>query len=100
MSRYLAGLAGVLLSLAGYQFADLMGSEHRAAYSFTRAAQARAVAESGIHYCAAALATPSSFRTSWARSAGARSAAFSKSLIPSTKPIAILSYCPANTSAG
>ncbi len=47
-----------LLSLAAYQFADLMTAQHREAYTFTRAAQVRAFAESGIHYAAAALSNP------------------------------------------
>jgi type II secretory pathway component PulK len=46
-----------LLSLAAYQYADLMTAQHREAYTFTRAAQVRAFAESGIHYAAAALST-------------------------------------------
>ncbi|MBY0231669.1 MAG: general secretion pathway protein GspK [Gemmataceae bacterium] len=46
----------VLLSLAAYKYSELMGSEARAASSGSRAAQARAIAESGIAYTAALLA--------------------------------------------
>jgi type II secretory pathway component PulK len=45
----------VLLSLAAYKYNDHMLSEHRAADSAVRAAQARAYAESGVHYTAAML---------------------------------------------
>lgn len=45
----------VLLTLAAYQYGEFMLSEYRAASSFTRAAQARAFAESGVHYAAAFL---------------------------------------------
>jgi hypothetical protein len=46
----------VLLSLASYQFVELMTSEYRAAESTVRAAQSRSLAISGVHYAAAALA--------------------------------------------
>ncbi len=48
----------VVLSLAAYQYSDLMTSEYKASASFTRAAQARAFAESGVHYAAALLSDP------------------------------------------
>ncbi len=48
----------VILSLAAYQYSDLMMSHYKEAGSFTRAAQARAFADAGVHYAAAALATP------------------------------------------
>jgi type II secretory pathway component PulK len=48
----------VVLTLAAYQFSELMMAEFRAADSYTRSAQARALAESGIHYAAAALSNP------------------------------------------
>src|SRR5262245_39806822 len=48
--------AVVLLALAAYQYSDLMVAEYRAADSSIRAAQARAIAVSGIHFAAAALA--------------------------------------------
>jgi type II secretory pathway component PulK len=50
----------VLLTLAAYQYAELMMAEYKAVDSYQRAAQARAVAESGIHYAAALLANPGS----------------------------------------
>lgn len=48
----------VLLSLAAYQFAELMVQEYAAAQSALRAAQAKAAADSGIYYAAALLADP------------------------------------------
>ncbi|MBX7102478.1 MAG: general secretion pathway protein GspK [Gemmataceae bacterium] len=49
----------VLLSLAAYQYGELMTSELRAADSAIRAAQARSLAISGVHFAAASLADPS-----------------------------------------
>jgi type II secretory pathway component PulK len=46
----------VLLSLAAYQYSELMTAEYRAADSSVRAAQAHSFAVSGVHYIAAALA--------------------------------------------
>ena len=51
----------VILSLAAYQYSDLMSAEYQAAYSYTRTAQARAVADSGVHYTAALLSNPDTF---------------------------------------
>jgi type II secretory pathway component PulK len=45
----------VLLSLAAYQYSELMTAEYHAATSAARASQARAAAESGIWYAAALL---------------------------------------------
>jgi type II secretory pathway component PulK len=47
----------VILTLAAYQFSDLMSAENRAADSYIRAAQARALADSGVQYAAAVLAS-------------------------------------------
>jgi type II secretory pathway component PulK len=47
-----------LLTLAAYQYSQLMLAEYQAAASYTRAAQARALADSGVHYTAALLSTP------------------------------------------
>jgi type II secretory pathway component PulK len=49
------------LTLAAYQFSELMSAEYKAADSYTRAAQAHALAESGIHYVAALLSNTDSF---------------------------------------
>src|SRR5437764_13856540 len=49
-------IAVTLLALAAYQYSDLMTAEYRAADNAHRAAQARACAESGVLYAAAALA--------------------------------------------
>jgi type II secretory pathway component PulK len=51
----------VLLSLAAYQYSELMMAEYRASDSFTRQIQARALADSGIHYAAALLSNPDTF---------------------------------------
>src|SRR5204863_8942558 len=48
----------VVLTLVAYQFSDLMTAEMRAADSYTRSQQARALADSGIHYVAAIVANP------------------------------------------
>jgi DNA uptake protein ComE-like DNA-binding protein len=48
--------AVVVLSLAAYQYGELMVAEYRAADSAIRAAQSRALAVSGVHFAAAALA--------------------------------------------
>ncbi len=48
----------VLLSLAAYQFSELMMAEYKASDSYVRSAQARAYADSGVHYLAAVLASP------------------------------------------
>jgi type II secretory pathway component PulK len=50
----------VLLTLAAYQYAELMLAEYKAADSYRRSMQARAFAESGVHYTAALLANPGS----------------------------------------
>src|SRR5262249_542732 len=46
-----------LLSLAAWQYSQMMMSEFKAADAYTRAAQARAAAEAGIHYAAALLSS-------------------------------------------
>jgi type II secretory pathway component PulK len=51
----------VVLTLAAYQFTDVMTAEHRAAARTTDALQARHSAVSGVHYAAAMLADPASF---------------------------------------
>jgi DNA uptake protein ComE-like DNA-binding protein len=51
-------VAITILALAGYQYSDWMVSEYRAADNAHRAAQAKLLADSGIHYTAALLANP------------------------------------------
>jgi len=51
----------VVLTLAAYQFTDLMTAEHRAAARTTDSIQARHSAVSGIHHAAAMLADRDSF---------------------------------------
>lgn len=46
----------VVLSLAAYQFTEVMSSEYRAAYRTTDATQARLAAVSGLHFAAGMLA--------------------------------------------
>jgi hypothetical protein len=50
----------VVLTLAAYQFNELMTAEYRAADSASRAVQARIFADSGIQYTAALLSNPDS----------------------------------------
>src|SRR6516165_6163284 len=49
------------LSLAGYHYSDLMMAESKASEYAHRSVQARAFAESGIHYAAAMLANPDNY---------------------------------------
>jgi type II secretory pathway component PulK len=51
----------VVLTLAAYQYSELMMAEYKAADSYTRSAQARALADSGIHFTAAMLSNPNSY---------------------------------------
>ncbi len=51
----------VLLSLAVYQYNDLMQAEYRAADSYARATQARALADSGLNYVAMLLANQDAY---------------------------------------
>src|SRR5262245_56776113 len=48
----------VLLTLAAYQDGELMASEYKAADSYTQQTQALVLADSGIHWAAAALSNP------------------------------------------
>jgi hypothetical protein len=48
----------VLLTLAAYQYSDWMMAETRASASYTRSAQAQALADSGVNYAAAILSNP------------------------------------------
>src|SRR6516165_1557524 len=51
----------VLLSLTAYQFSDFMLAEYKAADSYLRLIQARALADSGVHYAAVLLSNPDAF---------------------------------------
>jgi type II secretory pathway component PulK len=51
----------VLLSLAAYQYSEMMMSEAKGSENALRSAQARALANSGIQYAAALLSDPTSF---------------------------------------
>src|SRR5438128_11119806 len=53
----------VLLTLAAYEYSELVTAEYRAADSYTRAGQARAMAASGVQYAAAVLSNPNSVST-------------------------------------
>src|SRR5262245_18363355 len=50
-----------LLGLAAYQYSEMMAAEYKAADSAMRAAQARALAASGVNYAAALLSNKDSF---------------------------------------
>src|SRR4051794_21404008 len=54
-------LVVAILSLAAYQYAEVMTSEYKAADAAARSAQAHAAAYAGIYYAAAMLADPSAF---------------------------------------
>jgi type II secretory pathway component PulK len=49
------------LSLAGYQFSDMMTSEYKASENSHRMVQARRIADSGIHFAAAMLSSPDNY---------------------------------------
>jgi len=51
----------VLLSLAGYQYSELMLAEYKVSEQAHRAAQSRAFADAGVHYAAAMLSNPDNF---------------------------------------
>ena len=61
----------VVLSLAAYQYGEWMTSEYQAADAYTRTAQAHALAESGVHYVAAMIATSFAANASAASTSGA-----------------------------
>src|SRR5436305_5089444 len=51
-----------LLALAAYEYSELMTSEYNAVETLSRATQARALANSGVHYAAAVLSDPNAFQ--------------------------------------
>jgi len=51
-----------LLALAAYEYSELMTSEYNAVETLSRATQARALANSGVHYAAAVLSDPTAFQ--------------------------------------
>src|SRR5439155_8548606 len=51
----------VLLTLAAYQYSELVLAEYRAADSYTRSGQAKAYAASGVHYAAAIVGNSTNF---------------------------------------
>src|SRR5262245_46585846 len=53
----------MLLSLAAYQYSELMMAEYKATVSYTRSIQARAAAESGVNYAAMLLSDPNAFQS-------------------------------------
>ena len=56
-------IVSVVLSLAAYQFTELMTAEYRAAARSCDAVQAREAAVSGVHYAAGMLADPTTYAT-------------------------------------
>jgi flagellar basal body-associated protein FliL len=53
----------VMLTLAAYQYSELVTAEYRAADSYARSSQARAFAASGVHYVAAIVGNSTNFTT-------------------------------------
>jgi type II secretory pathway component PulK len=53
----------VLLTLAAYEFSELMLEEYRACDSYARLAQAKAAADSGVNYAAMVLGNSTAFST-------------------------------------
>lgn len=53
----------VVLTLAAYQLNEMMTAEYRAADSYRRSVQARALADSGVAYAAALLGNPETFQS-------------------------------------
>jgi type II secretory pathway component PulK len=51
----------VLLSLAAYQYSELVTAEYRAADSYARSSQARAFAASGVHYVGAIVGNSTNY---------------------------------------
>ena len=64
----------VVLSLAAYQYGEWVTSEFQAANAYTRTAQAHALAESGVHYVAAMLASSLTANASASSASGGSSA--------------------------
>src|SRR5437868_5497385 len=56
-------LVVAILSLAAYQFADLTMAEYKGAANAQKSVQAKAVADSGIHYILAIIASPDNITT-------------------------------------
>lgn len=75
----------VLLTLAAYQYSQLMMAEYKAAVAFTRASQARAAAESGVNFAAMALSDPEAFTSILGGNPYDNESAFSS--VPVGKPI-------------
>src|SRR5262249_37789718 len=51
----------VLLTLAAYQYSELVVAEYRAADSYERSGKAKAYAASGVHYVAAIVSNSTTF---------------------------------------
>jgi hypothetical protein len=51
----------VLLTLAAYQYSELVTAEYRAADSYERSGKAKAYAASGVHYVAAIVGNSNNF---------------------------------------
>src|SRR5262245_42433996 len=50
-----------VMTLVAYRYSDFVTSEYAATESYSRVGQARALAESGVHYAAAILGTSDNF---------------------------------------
>src|SRR5947209_20181577 len=53
----------VLMTLAAYQYSELVTAEYRAAEGLNKMVQARALADSGIHYAAVVLSSADTFES-------------------------------------
>jgi type II secretory pathway component PulK len=73
----------VVLTLAAYEFSELMTAEHKAAYSYLHYIQARAMAESGIQYAAATLSNTDTYQNTLGSNPWNNPQAFQNVVVPS-----------------
>lgn len=71
----------ILLTLAAYQFSELMIQEYSAAQSSLKAVQARSLAESGIYFAVAAVSNPETFESLLAGNPFDNEAVFGKQVV-------------------
>jgi type II secretory pathway component PulK len=75
-----------VLALAAYQFTELMSAEHKAADTYRKSAQARAMADSGIHYAMAVLSNPDTVTNTLNSNPFDNSGAFAAQMIQAADP--------------
>ena len=83
----------VVLTLAAYQFTELMTAEYRASVRTADAAQARHAAVSGVHYAAALLANPGSYYGDLAGDPQAEGAFPEQTVRPGRNPRSQARFC-------